>query len=260
VLVPKQLGPAIDRLRGSSLLLFDRLSDEQFDQEALPGWTVADVFRHLADSDRRSTLGTHLLEFLPGKDLDEFEQHNDANLARLRAVDRQHLRRELQVWGRRLARVVRYAPTPLARLRVPTAFGRLPVGWVAALRLYDEWVHQWDVAQAIGDPVPPMDVPLRGLLAEFQLLGLAATAPAGSGCVEVQVTGGPTWRYDLASRRAGADVAVPPTATVALDVVSFCLVAAARRPWRELAADGDVRVADDRAGSAATLLDACRVV
>lgn len=262
MLHPREVALAITRLRGGSLLAFDRLTDAQFEQPALPCWTVADVFRHLADSDRRTVLGSHLREFLPGKDLATFEAHNDEHLARLRTVDRATLRRELEVWGRRLARVVGLVPSPAARLHVPTAFGRVPLGWLACLRLYDEWVHQWDVGQAIGDPEPPMDVPLRALLAEFQLRALPAGAlddVDADGIVEVEVVDGPTWRFDLASKRFGANVRAAPTAHVRLDVPAFCLVAADRVAWRELDADRLV-LDDDEAGSAAGLLSACRAV
>lgn len=263
MLRPKDLSAAISRLRGGSLLTFDRLTDDQLERPALPGWTVADVFRHLADSDRASVLGGHLLEFLPHKDLDTFEDHNDANLARLRGRDRATLRRELEVWGRRLARTVRLMPGPLARVVVPTAFGRVPLGWLAGLRLYDEWVHRWDVAQAIGDPEPPMDLPLQDLLAEFQLRALPAGVLDGigvDGVVEVQVVEGPVWRFDLARHRFGAHLRAAPTATVRLDVGAFCLVAANRVPWRSLAAQQRIVLDDDARGSGAAVLDACRVV
>lgn len=263
MLAPRDIAPAISRLRGGTLLVFDRLSDEQLELPAVPGWTVADVFRHLADSDRGSVLGFHLREFLPGKDLDEFEQHNDSNLARLRQADRAQLRRELETWGRRLARVVSVVPAPAARVKVSTAFGRLPLGWVACLRLYDEWVHRWDVATALDEPEPPMDAPLRTLLAQFQLRAVPAGAletATGDRVVEVRVTDGPTWRFDLASRRFGADLPAVASATITLDPGAFCLVAADRVPWRTLAEDGRITVQDDDAGSAASLLDAVRVV
>lgn len=263
MLRPRDTALAITRLRGGSLLTFDRLTPAQFEQPALPGWTVADVFRHLAESDRGAVLGTHLRKFLPGKDLEEFETDNDDELGRLRTVDRATLRRELEVWGRRLSRVVGLVPPPAARLRVPTSFGRVPLGWVAGLRLYDEWVHQWDVAQAIDDPEPPMDLPLRGLLAEFQLRGLPAgplDGVAADGVVEVEVADGPTWRFDLAARRFGARVRARPTARVRLDVPAFCLVAADRVAWTDLAAQGRVEVDDDEVGSADALLSVCRVV
>lgn len=260
---PRELAPAITRLRGGTLLTFDRLTDEQFEVEALPGWTVADVFRHLADADRGSVLGTHLAEFLPGRDLAAYEDHNDANLGRLRSVDRATLRRELEVWGRRLARVVGVVPGPVARVTIPTAFGRVPLGWVAGLRLYDEWVHQWDIARALDEDEPPMDLPLRDLLAEFQLRALPAGPLRGldaDGVVEIAVTDGPVWRFDLEGHQFGANVRATPTASIRLDVGAFCLMAADRVPWRELADGGRLQVEDDPAGSGAAVLDACRVV
>ena len=263
MLRPRELAAAISRLRGGTLLTFDRLADDQFEVEALPGWTVADVFRHLAESDRGSVLGTHLTEFLPGKDLDAFENHNDVNLARLRRVDRATLRRELEVWGRRLARVVGVVPSPLARITIPTAFGRVPLGWVAGLRLYDEWVHQWDVARALGEDEPPMDLPLRDLLAEFQLRALPAGPLRGlraDGVVEIAVVDGPVWRFDLDAHQYGAHVRATPTARIRLDVGAFCLVAADRVPWHVMVDDGRIEVDDDPDGSAASVLDACRVV
>lgn len=263
MLDPRETALAITRLRGGSLLVFDRLTDAQFEQPALPGWTVADVFRHLAESDRGAVLGTHLRKYLPGKGLDEFEADNDRELVRLRTVDRTTLRRELEVWGRRLSRVVGLVPSPAARLRVPTSFGRVPLGWLAGLRLYDEWVHRWDVAQAIGDPEPPMDLALRGLLAEFQLRALPGgplDRTAADGAVEVEVADGPTWRFDLAARRFGTYVRTAPTAHVRLDVPAFCLVAANRVAWPDLQAQGRIQLDDDAQGSGAALLSACRVV
>lgn len=276
MLRPRDVAPAISRLRGGSLLLFDRLTDQQLEVRALPEWTVADVFRHLADSDRGSVLGFHLLEFLPGRDLDAFEEHNDENLERLRHVDRTTLRRELQVWGRRLSRAVSLVPAVAARVHVPTAFGRVPLGWVGALRLYDEWVHQWDVQQALGEDEPPMDLPLRDLLAEFQLRALPAgplESVRADGVVEVRVstgaeedvpgghgTGDPVWRFDLARRRFGAHVTSLPTATIRLDAATFCLVAANRVRWRDAVDRGAITLEDDAAGTGAQLLDHVRVV
>ena len=260
MLHPRDIGPAISRLRGGSLLLFDRLTDEQLELEALPGWTVADVFRHLADSDRGAVLGGHLLEFLPGKDLDEFERHNDANLARLRERDRATLRHELEVWGRRLSRVVGLVPGPVARVPVPTSFGRLPMGWVACLRLYDEWVHRWDVARASTTPSRPWTCPCTTC---WPSSSSERCRPARcTSCVGTRR--GDPWSTGRsgASTSPGTGSAPTcgrPTATVRVDVPALCLVAGDRVPWRELAAGPDRR-GRRRRGAAAAVLDACRVV
>lgn len=260
----RDVAAVIRRLRGATLLRFDALSDADMELPALPDWTVEDVFRHLADSDRGSVLGGHLLEFLPSKDLDEFEKTNDVNLARLRGVGRTRLRHELEVWGQRLARVVGVMPNGVARRRVSLSFGRVPLTWMGCLRPYDEWVHNWDIAQVTGDVEPPMEPALRDLLAWFQLRALPADALLQVGVrdavVEVAVDDGPTWRFDLASGAFGPDLATTPTARVELDAAAFCLVAGDRVPWRTLEADGRIRVDDDDTGAAAAVLDAVRVV
>lgn len=270
MLQPKAIADAIRRLRGTTLQTFDRLSDEQMEIEAVPGWSIADVFRHLADSDRGAVLAIHLREFLPGRSLEDLERANDRNLERLRGVDRPTLRRELERWGTRLARVVALTPAPAARVTVPTAFGRLPLGWVACLRPYDEWVHQWDIATALGHSEPAMDLPLTSLLAEFQLralpVGQRRDQLTGQGVVQVVLDGVeplwsvPMWSFDLGRRQFGAHVPSRATVTLRLDVPAFCLVAADRVSWRDLESAGRIRISGDDRKAAETLLDAVRVV
>lgn len=268
VMRPRDISAAIRRQRAATLVTFDSLGDADLDQPALPGWTVADVFRHLADSDRGSVLGVHLKNFLPGRTLkqfeEEFEQVNDQNLERLRAADRATLRRELEVWGARLARIVALVPGPLARLRVPTAFGRLPLGWLGCLRPYDEWVHRWDIAQALGQTDPLMDQPIRDLLAEFHLRALPAgplrEAELPDGLVEVRIDDGQVWRFDLGRRHFGAHVLAHPTVTVHLGVPDLCLIAANRTSWQDVEASGRLKIEGDDRTAAQALLDLVRVV
>lgn len=259
---PKDVAGAIRRLRAASLTLLDGLADAELTVEALPGWSVLDVFRHLADSDRRTVLGGHLLQFLPGKDLDAFERVNDGHVEEYRA-DRRAVRDDLATWGPRLATVVGLVPARVARLTVPTAFGRVPLSWMGGLRLYDEWVHQWDVLQALDRDDPPMDDQLRDLLAEFQLRALPAGPLRGidrrDGVIEVRLRDvpRPAWRFDLRRREFGGFVRAAPTVSVVADVPSWCLLAAARQGWRDLPA---IEVTGRDQAAAAALLDVVRVV
>ena len=265
---PRDISASVRRQRAATLLTFDALGDEDLDKPALPSWTVGDVFRHLADSDRASVLGVHLRNFLPGRSPEQFEEEfeavNDRNLARLRAADRATLRRELEVWGNRLARVIAVVPSPLARITVPTAFGRLPLAWLANLRLYDEWVHRWDIAQALGQTDPLMDQPIRDQLAEFQLRALPAgplkDAALPDGVVEIRIDDGQVWRFDLTRTQFGAHVLAHPTVTVHLGVPDFCLIAANRAEWRDLEAAGHLKIEGDDRVAAEAVLDRVRVV
>ncbi|MBW3578828.1 MAG: maleylpyruvate isomerase N-terminal domain-containing protein [Actinobacteria bacterium] len=264
---PDEIAGAAARLRQDTVALLDDLATEQLDQEALPGWSVADVFRHLAERDRSIVLGKHLLDFLPGASPTDLQRGNDRALQRLRGASRYQLREELQVWGRRLQRLVGAVPRPLARLQIPTMFGTVSIGWFATTRLYDEWVHQDDVHRVVGGDQPPMDRRLRELLAHFHLAALPAqplrSVATGDGVVEVTFTDAPrrpTWRFDLGERRFGPRVTAEPTVHIRCDVATWCLIAADRIEWEDAESGGDLRLDGDDRAAATAVLDAVRVV
>lgn len=260
---PKALSAAMVVLRHGSLELFDALSDEDLEVQALPDWTVADVFRHLADSDRGSVLGKHLLEFLPGKDLFvDFQAKNDANLTRLRTRGRNELRDELATWGRRMATIVRRVPARAGAITIPTAFGKLPISWMAGLRLYDEWVHQWDIARALGRPDPAMAPDLAALLGPWQLAAFEAdvlTKASHPGVVEVSFADAVASAvYDLGASPP-ATTHAKATAHLTTDAATWSLLAAERISVDALFADDLVKVEGDEAAARA-LLNLVRVV
>jgi uncharacterized protein (TIGR03083 family) len=263
---PTAIADAAQRLRTTSLTLLGSLSDEELEVVATPGWTVADVFRHLASSDRDVVLGKHLKDFLPFVSDDEFERRNDAVLERLRQRPRQQLERELGSWGSRLRRLIRYAPARLGRVRVPTLFGKVSLSWFATLRVYDEWVHQWDIMQALGRGAPPMDDEVRDLLAQFQLRALPARPlmqlQQRRGVVEVDFAdvAAPNWRFDLWSRTFGARVTTDPTVVVRTDVPTWTLLAANRIGWERAESGGALSIYGDDRAAAAALLEVVRVV
>jgi uncharacterized protein (TIGR03083 family) len=272
---PSELADLVGRLRADSCATLAQLTDAELATPALPGWSVGDVYRHLAASDRSSVTGKLLVHLLPGRAAEELEPVNDELVEELRGRPREELERELEVWGRRFVRLLRSVPRPLATVRVPSAFGTVPLTWLGTLRLYDEWVHQADVAAALGRPEPAMDGPTRDVLGWFQRRALPAEALGrithDRGVVELDLRDatGPTWRIDLAHRRFGAHVAATPTVRVRAGVAAFCLLAADRRPWQELEQEGRIELTpgggageltvDDRRAAEA-LLDAVRVV
>jgi uncharacterized protein (TIGR03083 family) len=273
---PSEVADQVAVLRADSCATLAQLSDADLATPALPEWSVGDVFRHLASLDRSAVTGRFLVHLLPGRAADEIETSNEVLVEELRDLTADELRRELEVWGRRFVRLLRGVPRPLAQVKVPTSFGTVPLVWLGTLRVYDEWVHQADVAAALGRPEPSMDAPTRDLLGWFQRRALPAEAlrriEHDRGVVELALrdAAGPTWRVDLANRRFGAHVATAPTVRVRATVAAFCLHAADRRPWRELESEGRIELlppagsggelrAEDRRPAEA-LLDAVRVV
>jgi uncharacterized protein (TIGR03083 family) len=272
---PRELADTITRMRADSSARLARLSDADLATPALPGWSVGDVFRHLAASDRSAVTGQLLLHLLPGRRAEELEPVNDVLVAELRDLTAGELARELEVWGRRFARLVRAVPGPLGRAHVPSSFGTVPLLWLATLRVYDEWVHQADVARALDQPEPAMDGPTRDLLGWFQRRALPAEALGrlehDRGVVELELRDatGPTWRLDLAHRRFGAHVAAAPTVRIRCGIAALCLLAADRTPWRTLEDEGRLEIlpttaaaelTEDDRRAAEALLDVVRVV
>ncbi len=271
---PRTVAEIAGHLRDHTVALFDRLTPEQLERVALPprhpggeGWTVADVFRHLAESDRQSVLGSHLTDFLPFNDGESFEDHNDQMIQRLRGAPRQQLREELVAWGRRLRRIIRFTPGPLSRVKVPTLFGRVALWWLATLRVYDEWIHQGDLARALDLDPPEMDVRTRDLLAEFQLRALPAGPLYGierrDGVVEVafdDALSRPAWRFDLSSHEYGPRVKATPTVRIETDVATWTRIAADRIGWTDAEAAGKLTIDGDDRDAAEALLEVVRVV
>lgn len=270
----KAIAESARRLRRHTVALLDDLGEEEYHALALPprdtggeAWSVADVFRHLAEMDRRSVLGTGLVALLPWQDEKQYEDAQDAALERLRTASRPQLREELITWGRRLQRLIRLTPAVVARRTVPTLFGEVTLAWLAALRLYDEWIHQDDVRQALHRPEVPPDAETREILAELQLRGL----PGGplrriaqdEGVVEVafrDVLAQPAWRFDLARRQFGERVPADPTVRVEADIDVWCRIAAQRASWKEAEDEGGLEIVGADRDAAAALLDVVRIV
>lgn len=271
---PRIIAESARRLRRDTVALLDDLSEEEYHATALApretggtAWSVADVFRHLAETDRRAALGSSLLGMLPWHDEDSFEQAQDDALERLRGASRPELRDELITWGGRFQRLVRLTPKLIADRSVPTMFGRMTLGWLACLRPYDEWIHQDDVRRALDRAEVRPDAETRELLALFQLRGL----PGGplrevahdDGVVEVafrDVLAQPAWRFDLARRQFGERVPAEPTVHIEADIHVWCRIAADRVSWKEAEESDDIEIVGDDRDAAAALLDVVRIV
>lgn len=163
--------------------------------------------------------------------------------------------------------MIALTPPRLAGTEVPTLFGRVPVWWVATLRVYDEWVHQGDIARVVDVDPPGMDATTRDVLAGFQLRALPAgrlrRIDRGEGVAEVafeDVLSQPAWRFDLERHQYGPRVTASPTVRVITDVPTWTRIAADRTSWQDAEGAGELRIEGDDRAAARALLEVVRLV
>ncbi len=121
------------------------------------------------------------------------------------------------------------------------------VDGVLVLRSFELWSHADDVRRATGRPVPPPDPAAMALLSS-RLMRVAGLAPAfrgvatAAGDVRFVLTGQGGGTYDVELARGDR----APDATIVVDVVDLCRVAARRLPVDELewALEGDRAIAE----------------
>lgn len=222
----------------------------------LPVWDVQDVVAHLASLEgvllgraepaheaaevghARNPLGVfneHLVDrrrsWTGAQVLEEFREVTDRRLQDLRDLDEGGLDVEV------------LAPN-----------GRMvPLRDFLGIRVWDYFVHELDIAVALGLPLP-IDTP-AGRRVLDELLGLApralAKAGAADGTVLVIELGGPLPRVAAARVDAGRGSAIDPAAAgeAALHLraspAAFLLTATGRRAPEEAIEAGDVNVAGD---------------
>ncbi|MRH88890.1 maleylpyruvate isomerase family mycothiol-dependent enzyme [Nocardia sp. SYP-A9097] len=131
--------------------LVDGLPEDRFRVSTpLPGWTVFDVLAHV--------IGTEsMLAGEPTPDLDVSGEHirNDIGALNEKWVESlrplagsQLLERFLEVTGGRLKTLAGLSPEAWAK-SVPSPVGMTPYGRFMRIRLFDCWMHELDIADAL---------------------------------------------------------------------------------------------------------------
>jgi uncharacterized protein (TIGR03083 family) len=233
--------------------LIGGLADTQWDAATpLPGWTVHDVVAHL--------IGTESM--LQGVDTPEA----DIDLSTLN-----HVRNDIGVLNERWVRRMRDVPSAemLENFRATTAQRRKALsdlsnsawndvtatpagpdsyGRFMRVRIFDCWMHEHDIRDAVGAPASAMD--LVGPASELALDEMAASmgfvvgklggAPDGSR-VSIELTGplGRTINVAVDGRGRVVDDFgdEDPTSTIRLDALLFSRLAGGRMPLAEHAAE-----------------------
>ena len=240
---------AIRDERRRTLSFLRTLEPDQFDTPtALPGWRLREVIAHLITTDLASVTGANLLIVLGS--MDRLERWNDRRVPKWATRPIPDLLIGLDRWGRRMARLARTLPAPVYGFRVPSIFGRAPIGLLVWSRAYDEWIHRQDMRRALGLPDEEVDLASPS---EFLLTAIvSAVLPnveGGGGDVGVSMEGAPVpaWRYDLGSGRgAPEDAGSKAAALVGGPAHSFLMAAAGRDSFDALRDEGRLSVEGDQ--------------
>ena len=236
--------------RRRTLALLRPLDPAKFDTPtALPGWRIREVIAHLITTDRAAVTGKILPQLFRGS-TDGLETWNEQQVPRWADRPVPDLLMALDRWGRRFLRLLRVAPRPLLERRVPTSWGRAPLGLLAWVRAYDEWVHRQDIRRALGLPDEAVDLAGVG---DFLLNAIGYDTPrrlpGRTGAVSVSLEGAPLpeWTYDLGTGSAGPSQTEPAAARIAAPAPAFIMAAAGRDSFEDLLAQGALKVEGDQA-------------
>lgn len=212
--------------------LLDGLGPAQWNAPTrCPGWSVADVVLHLAQTDEialgslRGRMPAAMAEV--GWPTSAEDPPADVDEAAARAVARQRgsdpgevARRWVRAADAQCAEFAAADP----RRRVPWVNGDLPVRTLATTRLAETWIHTGDVAAAVGIEMQPSArlwhiarLAWRTLPYAFARSGRSLSGPVA---LELLAPDGSTWSF----------IDGDPVTVVRGSAESFCQVAARRLP------------------------------
>jgi uncharacterized protein (TIGR03084 family) len=190
-----------------------------------PGWSVADVVLHLAQTSELtaatgdpSSVG-QLRRFMP-TDARTVDESAEAAVVAERGADVRQLR---QRWRDAAAAQRRLLAGSDPHCRLPWLVGELSARTLATTRLSELWIHTGDIADALGITLVPTDRLWHIARLAWRMLPYAFARAGGAlhGPVALELTGpsGANWSFGTDDR---------PLTIVRGSGVDFCLVAARR--------------------------------
>ncbi|MDP8955793.1 MAG: maleylpyruvate isomerase family mycothiol-dependent enzyme [Actinomycetota bacterium] len=262
-----QILRAVRSERRATLSVLRGLDPTAFDTPtALPGWRVREVVAHLISTDRAAVTGAILPAILLAKNTDKVESWNERQVPKWANRPAPDLLMALDRWGRRFLRLAGALPAAAYRPRLPSPWGRGPLGIYIWVRAYDEWIHRQDIRRGLGMPDDDVDVEAAS---EFLLtaIGLQTIHQLDGGpgrlVVELEGVALPEWHFDLATKQFGPDGAAAASGQATTRIVapapSFLMAAAGRDRFDDLTGNGSVRVDGDEE-LAARFLSKLRIV
>ncbi len=258
---------SVKAARRATLALLRDLDSSQFDAPtALPGWRVREVVAHLISTDRAALTGSILPAVFLAKNTDKVEAWNERQVPKWANRPVPELLMGLDRWGRRFVRLAAALPAAAYRPRLPSPWGRGPLGIYIWVRAYDEWIHRQDIRRALGMPDEDIDVEAAS---EFLLTAVGLQTihrldgAKGRLVLDLEGVALPEWNFDLATKEFGPNGSGSPPADATVRIVApapaFLMAAAGRDRFDDLRGNGTIRVDGDEE-LAARFLSTLRIV
>lgn len=227
------------------------------------GWSVQDVVAHMAAA-YHGTFGLWVVKLMRSKDV---EAGNDRDAEARRDWPPEKVLREYERWSKRfLAIAGTLQVRPMASLPIRLAeVGTYPARMLASALTFDHHLHlRYDLAGALGRPVPPADPVVLPVVLEWMWAGMPTMSGLSlswldrSVSITLQGPGGGTWSVVPS---AGSAVEVvermvdDAAARITGDAETFPIWGTKRESWRDAAVKIE---GDEELGT--RLLDSMRII
>jgi uncharacterized protein (TIGR03083 family) len=259
----RSVARAVRAQRSRTLGLLERMEESAWETIVTPGWRVREAAAHLIVTDEDALTGRMLKLGLRRVPVETLERWNDEQVGRWADKPIPAILHALDVWGRRIARLASVVPAAAARRRITTPLGRVSLSWLGMMRVFDEWIHDEDIRRALGSPSDDasdvIEPVARQLFAVIPIQTLDRLPASAVGRVTLRVTDLdlPSFGLDLDRRLFG--FGIDARTEIAAPAARLVMVAAGRDRWRDVEAEGVLRVSGDRQ-PAEVVLDALLAV
>ncbi|MFN8053492.1 MAG: maleylpyruvate isomerase family mycothiol-dependent enzyme [Acidimicrobiales bacterium] len=220
----------------------------------LPGWTVQDLVSHILGTESMLAGRPQPTVEVPEADhlRNDIGKFNEAWIVERRDRPGAEVLAEFEeITSERLAALERMSPAQFDE-EAWTPAGHATYGRFMQIRVFDSWMHEQDLRDAVDRPGhltgPAVDVSMAEVeTALGYAVGKRGQAPAGSS-VALVVTAPERRRYDVVvsdRARVSPTPTISPTATVSTDLATFVALVGGRIDPAAALRDGRVELSGD---------------
>ena len=233
------------------------LTDEQWALETrCPGWTVGDITAHVVGLERRlvgDDLPTPEPDWtsLPHIKSDEFTRFMERDVDLRRGLPRSEVVAELvEVIPRRRAQLLALDADPDLLVAGP-AGSQVPFGRIMPVRVFDLWIHEQDIRQAIDAPGGAASigahVTAETLVSTLPVIWAKKVGAQSGQSLHLTVSGGISFECDIVVDADGRAAFVTreqsPTTSINLEWLTYAALSTGRvsldSVWDEIVIHGD---------------------